>query len=137
MLNLTGKRRERAAVLDPLVLYHACEGVSSRPGAPLKSHSACARAPNCKKRVTRQKRSGKQLWQHCRCGHMDMHAARAATVGCSSGPTDRRTTTTSDVPNVPEHCGTASEREEKPARKEAERWRKPFWSPAVTVALVA
>src|SRR5260370_23263474 len=53
-------------------------------------------------------------------------AAHAATISCSSGPKDTRTT--------PEHSG--SEHEEMPSTKEAERWRKPFWSPAVTAALV-
>jgi hypothetical protein len=110
------------------------EGVSSRRGAALRTLFACAA-----RRAAPQEschpiaRSGKPLQPHCRSGHVDMDAARAATIGRSSGPAGRKDTRTSH--RICRHTAAASVREyprEMPARKEAERWSKLFWSPAVT-----
>jgi len=48
-------------------------------------------------------RSGKPLRQYCRCGHVG--ATHAATIGCSSGPKDTRTTR-----DVPDTSGSESAR---------------------------
>jgi hypothetical protein len=110
------------------------EGVSSRPGAALRTLFACAA-----RRAAPQEschpiaRSGKPLQPHCRGGHVDMDAARAATIGRSSGPAERKDKRTSH--RICRHTAAASVREyprEMPARKEVERWSKLFWSLAVT-----
>src|SRR5258708_28112580 len=104
------------------------EGVSSLPRRP---SGRSWHVPRAEPQETCHlvERSSKQRQPHCRRWHLGAaRGGRAETIGGSRGAKD--TLATRDTPDVPEHrCG---ECEGIPARKDAYRWRTPFWSPALT-----